>query len=90
MVERPYDRLVETVEHWWDGSWSELWRKDIWLKHDGRMWIVEARKGTKRDVRWEQRFSSKAEAQALVAAMIERNPGEWRRIDAGAFRSSRG
>lgn len=34
-----------TVGRWWNGRWSRLLRRDVWLKTNGTLWRVEIREG---------------------------------------------
>jgi hypothetical protein len=70
------DRIVE---HWWSGSWAELFRRDIWLRTDGTTWTVEARQGNRHGV-WSKTFDDEETARILVEAMKARSGDTWRDI----------
>lgn len=76
--------------HWWDGSYSTLWRKDIWLRTDGVSWVVELRRGDSSKKLWRAAYdpavdrgvepteeairAAEQAARAFVAEVMARNP----------------
>lgn len=74
-----------TVGKWWNGTWGRLARRDIWLKCDGDLWVVEARKGDGDSKVWRRQFpGDEAGARALVAELLLRPvPGEWQQMSTG-------
>ncbi len=65
------------MEHWWSGSWSTLWRRDLWLRTNGTTWTVEARQGDRHGI-WTRDFTDEAEARTLVETMKARSGDRWR------------
>lgn len=72
---------VKLVGRWWNGRWSRLTRRDVWLFQETD-WRVHAREGnseTGRERSW--RFSSEGAARGMVDRLLQAGwPGEWRDI----------
>lgn len=71
------------MEHWWDGSWAQLYRRDVWLKTDGDQWWVEARRGStdKGKLWYSQRYFTEESARARVREILDRHPDvAWRDV----------
>lgn len=69
---------MDLVGRWWNQSWSQIARRDLWLKTDGKTWVVEARDGRKPI--WSHEYPSEREARAQITAMIERSGDRWKDI----------
>lgn len=79
-LERLYDAWVRTVEHWWDGSWSRLWARHVWLKHDGACWWVEAREGDTDGKVWRMHYDDETAARLMLDGLLARGAAEWRNL----------
>jgi len=72
--------VMRVVGRWWNGRFGRLSRRDIWLRTDGTLWRVEARRGDGDSPTWRHDYPQETQARAQVRAMIERTGGdiEWR------------
>jgi len=77
---RLYDAPVRTVEHWWDGSWSTLWRRDVWLLTDGTSWRVQWREGTDEADLQTRDYRDEAGARAAVRGLLDTHEAQWRNL----------
>jgi hypothetical protein len=75
---------METVEHWWNGAWGTLTRRDVFLRRNpaGPLWEVEAREAGRSACR---EFATEAEARAMLARIVPMG-SRWRRIGEAAAR----
>jgi hypothetical protein len=55
-----------------------LVRRDVWLKVDGPVWRVQARKGDGDARLWSRDYRDEAEAGAVVAGLLKRGSPTWR------------
>lgn len=67
---------MRLVEHWWNGNWGHLFRRDIWLRTDGTVWRVEVRRGEAEVFR---DYDAEDDARAQVAELL-RERGPWQRL----------
>lgn len=64
---------------WWNGTWAQRTRRDIWLRTDGTVWRVEARQGSdRRSTFWSHDYPDEGTARAQVAAMMARTGDKWK------------
>jgi hypothetical protein len=68
---------VELVGRWWNGTWDQQARRDIWLTSDGQRWTVRARRG---DDEVSYDFDREYEARAMVDRLKVTAPGGWKDI----------
>jgi hypothetical protein len=55
---------MDVVHHWWDGSWSPPYRRDVFVRTDGQVYEVEIRQGGYFGRTARARFSTLADAVA--------------------------
>lgn len=78
----------DLVERWWNGLWGRLARRDMWLKTNGQLWAVQARKGDGDARVWTKVFDTEAEARQLAQEMRARSQvGVWTDITAAGRQS---
>ncbi len=73
------------MEHWWNGRWGRLARRDVWLHHDAGRWWLEAQSGGQEGgPLWRSQPTTEPEARAELAAMLTRGDAEgvagWRAL----------
>ena len=69
---------MELLEHWWNGLWGGMTRRDVFLRQNpGGLWEVEYRQhGRSRHVEY-----LSVEAARLAMAELLTGPGQWKRLD---------
>lgn len=69
--------VVETIEHWWNGKWGTLARREVWLRFNpaGPLWELEARE-TGRIAHAE--YPSETAARAVLAPLVAGDG--WRQL----------
>lgn len=72
--------VERVVGRWWNGSYGRLTRRDVWLKVDGPVWRVQARKGDADANLWSRDYLDEAAAREMVTTLLERGggPNGWR------------
>jgi hypothetical protein len=70
--------VVRLVGRWWNRIAGGIARRDIWLKTDGTVWLVEARDG-RRPI-WAHEYPSEREARELITTMMDRSGDRWKDI----------
>ncbi len=70
-------------QHWWNGKWGRLARRDVFLTQDdvsGHFW-VEAREGGADGSRVRQEYDCEPDALRYIARLTADNPVDrWRRM----------
>lgn len=71
---------MRTDEHWWDGSWSTLWCRDVWLQTDGTIWRVAWREGVDEANLETRDYSDEAAARAAMQGLLDAHQAQWRNL----------
>jgi hypothetical protein len=74
--EHTYYPGMDTVEHWWNGNWGRLFRRDVWLRTDGCVWQVEVKVGPNAASR---DYLDQDEAREQVEELL-RGRGPWSKV----------
>lgn len=71
---------TRTIQHWWNGTWGRLARRDIYLRSQ-TVWRVELRQGGAEGRTKEWTFDSEAQARELIdQAIAAGQSGVWRQV----------
>jgi hypothetical protein len=70
---------VDTVAHWWNGTWGRLARQDVYLR-SGQLWQVELREGGAEGRTKLFTFDNEAEARAQVDRALKAVDTPWREL----------
>jgi hypothetical protein len=70
---------VETLEHWFNGLWGTMSRRDIWLRHNpsGPLWEIEARQAGQTAF---AEYGSERAARRVLGDLLSGGPGQWRQL----------
>jgi hypothetical protein len=69
---------MTVVEHWWNGSWGGLFRRDVRLQiSDGGIWQLWVRSG-RNDRTFDYR--SESDARTELALLLDPEEGPWQRV----------
>jgi hypothetical protein len=68
---------VETLEHWWNGRWGSLGRRDIYLRRNpAGLWEIEARELGRSAL---GEFTTEGRAREVLGPLVAADG--WRRVD---------
>jgi hypothetical protein len=70
---------METVGHWWNGTWGRLGRRDVFLR-TGQVWQVELCEGGADGRTKVWTFDSEAKARELVERALAAEGTDWRSL----------
>ena len=73
---------MDTVEHWWNGTWGRLVRRDVWLRTDGQTWEVEAGRGGMEGRSAVLTYPDEAQARQELSLLLGEY-GPWQRLSSG-------
>lgn len=80
------DPAMETVEHWWNGSWGRMMRRDLKLRTDGSTWRLHVRLGEQSiELKYRDEDVARRELDVLLS---ERGP--WKRLRSTSSRTVTG
>jgi len=86
--------MIEVLEHWWNGSWGTMTRRDVWLEADdaGPLLRVRWRGGDWRD---RDGIFDTTEPRVAVVVLVEllgERPADngWQRLTVGRAQDSGG
>jgi hypothetical protein len=70
---------VETLEHWFNGLWGTMTRRDLYLRHNpaGPLWEIEARQAGQIAL---GEYATEAHARKVLDDLLSAGPGTWRRL----------
>lgn len=74
-----YRHEVTVEQHWWNGDRGKSTRRDVYVRTDGKLWEVEARKGGADGRSTIQQCPGRASALILAGAW-RGGRAEWRQI----------
>jgi hypothetical protein len=69
----------KTLEHWFNGLWGTMNRRDIYLRINsaGPLWEIEARQAGQ--VAFGE-YASEAQARRMLDEIVSSGPGSWRQL----------
>lgn len=68
---------MRLIEHWWNGRWGTLGRRDIVLRYNpAGLWEIEAREAGRCAL---GEFGTEGEARAVLRSLV--GGDGWRRVD---------
>lgn len=67
---------VRVVEHWWNGNWGRLFRRDLKLREDDGRWSLWVRRGEHELV---LDFRDEADARTELALLLAEH-GPWTQL----------
>lgn len=69
------------VEHWWNGAWGKMARRDVWLRSGVGDWTVEiCMGGLDSGTRREWRYPHEDAARAQLRRCLDTGGTEWRSL----------
>jgi hypothetical protein len=70
---------VDTVSHWWNGTWGRLARRDVYLR-TGQVWQVELRKGGAEGRSQVETFANEEDARVYIERALAAVDTPWREL----------
>jgi hypothetical protein len=69
------------ARQWWNGRWSRLARREVFMRQSGSHWAVELRRGGEGGRSRTKVFGAEAEALAWVHDRLVGGDDGWREVD---------